>query len=225
MISEFGEIQSLFAEISKFIEEDVDVYLIGGGALMYNKSKNLTKDIDIVVNSEREFDSVLRSLTEAGFAPMLPDHNAYSRLAISQILKRDMFRIDLFCRAVCNKFSLSEGMMQRAKTVGRFGKIILRACSVEDIFLFKCMTERQGDLEDCLRINKMYLMDWNVVLNEAQKQSRIGEEVWITWITVRLEDLEGAGAYVPIMREMRDLSDRYIEKWERDLLSRNPDMA
>jgi len=48
MITEFEQISSLFNEISSFIKEDVDVYLIGGGALMYHKSKNLTKDIDLV---------------------------------------------------------------------------------------------------------------------------------------------------------------------------------
>ena len=223
MITEFGQIRSLFIEISSLIEEDADIYLIGGGALMYHKSKNLTKDVDIVVRSEGEFDSVLRSLIKAGFTTMLPDCNTYSRLAISQILVRDEFRIDLFCKTVCSKFSLSEGMMKRAGMVGQFGRITLHACSVEDIFLFKCMTERTGDAEDCVRINYERLLNWNVILEEAVEQSRVGQGVWITWITVRLEELEGKGIRVPIMKEMHNLSDKYIEKWENDLMSRNPD--
>jgi hypothetical protein len=222
MINEFEQIRSLFTEISQFTEEDVNVYLIGGGALTYHKSKNLTKDIDIVVNSEKEFDSILRSLMRTGFASMLPDHTSYSRLAISQIFIRDEFRIDMFCRTVCNRFSLSEGMMKRAKTVGKFGTIVLHVCSIEDILLFKCMTERKGDMDDCVRINHEHLVNWGIVLNEAQEQSKIGQDVWITWITVRLEDLEDTGIRVTIMKEMRNLSDRYIEKWERDLISKNP---
>ncbi|MCL2143326.1 MAG: hypothetical protein FWH44_03600 [Methanomassiliicoccaceae archaeon] len=223
MITEFGQIRSLFTEISQFIEDDVNVYLIGGGALMYHKSKNVTKDIDIVVNSEKEFDVLLRSLKRIRFTSMLPDHDAYSRLSISQIFKRDEFRIDMFCRTVCNKFSLSEGMIERARTVERFGRVSLHACSVEDILLFKCMTERKGDADDCVRINQEHLVDWEIVLREAREQSRIGQDVWITWITVRLEDLEDMGIRVPIMKEMRSLSDEYIKKWEQDLMSKDPE--
>jgi hypothetical protein len=223
MITEFEHIRSLFAGISSFIEEDVNLYLIGGGALMYHKSKNLTKDIDLVVNSEKEFDSVLRSLKMSGFASVLPDHRTYSRLAVSQIFVKDEFRVDLFCRTVCNKFSLSKGMMKRAKMAERFGTIVLHVCSIEDILLFKCMTERRGDIDDCVRINYEHLVNWDIVLREALEQSRAGQEVWITWIASRLEYLEEMGIRVPIMKEMCSLSDQFIEKWERDLRSRNPE--
>jgi len=175
------------------------------------------------VNSEKEFDSLLRSLEDAGFTSMLPDHNTYSRLAISQIFIRGEFRIDLFCRTVCGGFSLSGGMIARASMAGRFGTIILRVCSPEDILLFKCMTERMGDIEDCVRINYEHLVNWDIVLKEAQEQSKTGQGVWITWITVRLEELEGKGILVPILKEMCNLSDEYIEKWEQDLRSRNPE--
>jgi hypothetical protein len=214
MISEFEQIRSLFTEISRSIEEEVNVYLIGGGALMYHKSKNLTKDVDIIVGSEKEFDSVRRSLEEAGFISVSPDHGTYSRMAMTQIFIRDEFRIDLFCRTVCNKFSLSEDMMKRAEIVGRFGTITLHVCSAEDIFLFKCMTERKGDLDDCVRIIYEHLVDWGIILGEAMEQSRIGQEVWITWITVRLEELEDIGFRIPIMKEMRTLSDQFYENYQ-----------
>jgi hypothetical protein len=154
---------------------------------------------------------------------MQPLDDAYLRLALFHVFMRNEFRIDLFCRTVCNKFSLSEGMMKRSTEIERFGTIVLHACSVEDILLFKCMTEREGDADDCLRINQDHLVDWNIVLKEAQEQSRTGQGVWITWITVRLEDLEDMGIRVPIMKEMRNLSDEYIEKWEHDLKLRNPE--
>jgi len=221
MITEFEQIRSMFIDISKSIKEDVNVYLIGGGALMYHKSKDLTKDIDIVVRTDKEYDAVRNAFANLGFASDIPE-GAYGRLSIPGILTHGDFRVDLFCREVCGKFSLSEGMVKRARTIERFGTVALHACSVEDILLFKCMTERQGDLNDCVRINLGHVIDWDIVLNEAQEQSRTGQDVWITWITVRLEDLEDAGIRVPIMKDMRDLSDRYIEKWERSLISRNP---
>jgi hypothetical protein len=223
MITEFEQIRLFFTEISEYIDEEVNIYLIGGGALMYHESKQLTKDIDLVINTEKEFDLFMLALQKAGFKSMSPDHYAYSRLALTQIFGRDEFRIDLFCKKVCNQFSLSEGMMERAKTVGKFGKIILYACSKEDILLFKCMTERPGDIDDCVRINYERLLDWDIVLREAQEQSRAGKDVWITWITSRLEILEERNIKVPIINEMRTLSEEYLEKWERDLISRNPE--
>jgi len=223
MITEFEQIASLFTEISPYIKEEVDIYLIGGGALMYHKSKNLTKDVDIVVDTVKDFENVQRALEKAKFDSKLPDHNSYSRMAITQVLIRDEFRIDLFCKTVCNKFLLSENMMKRAVKAGQFGKISLRVCSPEDILLFKCMTERSGDLDDCVRINVEHLVDWDIVLEEAQDQSKIGEDVWITWITSRLEELENMGIRVPIMKEMSKLSDQFIEKWEQILKTRNPE--
>ena len=222
MITKFEQIISMVVEMSQFIEEDVNVYLIGGGALMYHKSKDLTKDIDIVVRTDKEYDAILGAFASLGFNSDIPG-GAYGRLSIPGILIKEKFRVDLFCREVCGKFSLSDGMVKRAKMVGRFGNITLYACSVEDILLFKCMTEREGDMDDCVRINEGRLVDWDVVLNEAQEQTRTGQDVWITWITTRLEDLEDRDVRVPIMKEMRNLSDRYIEKWEQDIMSRNPE--
>ncbi|AIZ56897.1 hypothetical protein Mpt1_c10250 [Candidatus Methanoplasma termitum] len=223
MISDFKEIHKFFDEVSKHIGERVDIYLIGGGALMYHKSKNLTKDIDLVVNTEREFDLIVLALKNMSFRLELPDHHSYSRLNISQMFVKDEFRIDLFCKTVCRKFSLSEGMIKRATTIRAFGNILLHVCSEEDILLFKCITDRPGDLDDCMRITYEHLLDWDIVLREAQEQSRTGKDVWITWITERLEILEENNIKVPIINEMRSLSEECREKWEMDLLSRNPD--
>ncbi|MDR0778619.1 MAG: hypothetical protein LBE48_04195, partial [Methanomassiliicoccaceae archaeon] len=88
MITEFEQIRSLFVEISESIKENVNIYLIGGGALMYHESKRLTKDIDIVVNSREEFDSVIRSLEKARFRSMQPLDDAYLRLALFHVFMR-----------------------------------------------------------------------------------------------------------------------------------------
>jgi len=225
MITKYSEIQDLFVELDTFLSKKVTIYLIGGGALMKRKMKDKTKDIDIVVGSEAEFDRVHDALRAAGFEPTLPEKE-YDRMALSQIMLKGDFRIDVFCKKVCGHFSLSENMKKRSTLDDiRTKNVELRVCSPEDIFLFKTMTERIGDFDDCSSILKGKIdFEWPIVLNEAQVQSKIGPAVWITWITNRLEEFEEMGLNIPILGEMIKLSDEYIAEWERDLLSRNPGM-
>jgi hypothetical protein len=221
MITEYSQIQRLFVELDAHITKKAIIYMIGGGALMKRKMKSMTKDIDIVVDSETEFNNVQAALRKARFETILPT-KGYERLELSQIFVRDDFRIDLFCRKVCGRFSLSENMKGRSdRDVIQTRSIELRVCSPEDIFLFKTMTERDGDLDDCSNIIKGKTdFKWSVVLDEAQVQSREGQAVWITWITNRLEEF-AERMDIPILDDMIGLADEYIAEWERDLLSRN----
>lgn len=222
MITEFSQIERLFHEMSGFVKK-ATIYMIGGGALMYHGHKSLTKDVDLVVDTRNEFDDVVEALMKLGFIPQIPDDKAYSRFAISQMFIRENERIDLFCRYVCSKFSLSKGMKERAVKAIEFGDLKIYACSPDDILLFKTMTERGGDMDDCLNVIARYNVKWDVVLGEAQHQALEGQEVWITWMTVRLEDIEERGIPIPIMDDMRKLSDDYMRKWEAGLLERNPE--
>ncbi|MDR1954329.1 MAG: hypothetical protein LBP82_00015 [Candidatus Methanoplasma sp.] len=230
MITEYSQIQELFVELDAHMSERTTIYMIGGGALMRWKMKPQTKDIDIVVDSEAEFDRTEDAFRAAGFKTTLPT-KGYERLAISQILMRDDFRVDLFCTKVCGRLSLSEGMKERSAIDSIGAKnIYLFTCSPEDIFLFKTMTEREGDYDDCVNIinstiSNKKVFKWPVILNEAREQSKIGQEVWITWITDRLEEFTDRGLNIPILAEMIPLADEYIAEWERGLLSRNPEQA
>jgi len=193
---------------------------------MKRKMKPETKDIDVVVDSKAEFDRMQDAFRKAGFRPTLPTKE-YDRLALLQIWVRGDFRVDIFCKMVCSRFSLSKGMKERSVRDNiRAKNIGLYVCSPEDIFLFKTMTEREGDYDDCVRIiaNKDDFK-WQIALNEAREQSRLGQAVWITWITNRLEEFAERGMDIPILDEMIKLADGYIAEWGRGLLERNPDKA
>ena len=226
MITKYSQIQELFVELDGHISKKTAVYMIGGGALMKRNIKHHTKDIDIVVDSKPEFDRMQNAFMKAGFKPILPTKE-YERLAISQIWVRDDFRVDVFCKMVCGCFSLSAGMKERSvRDDARLKNTDLYVCSPEDIFLFKTMTEREGDYDDCVSIiRRKDNIEWHVVLNEAQEQSKIGQAVWITWITNRLEEFAERGMIIPILDDMIKLADEHIEDWARGLLERNPDKA
>ena len=55
MIDELGHLLTLLDELSSVIEGHVDLFLIGGGAMMFLGSKEYTKDIDLVVPSKDEY--------------------------------------------------------------------------------------------------------------------------------------------------------------------------
>ena len=192
--------------------------MIGGGALMRYKLRSKTKDIDLVTESEEDFECLVNAFISLGFEKHTPELEVYGRMVLSHILIKDNVRIDLFCKLVCGKFSLSERMRGRASVDILLKNVSLLICSLNDIFLFKCMTEREGDLEDCQRIATSHKLDWNTISDEAVKQSAEGCSVWITWITDRMEELNERGVNIPILKLMRSLADEYIEKWETDLL-------
>jgi hypothetical protein len=216
MISDYSAILGVFRELDAVITEPVSIFMIGGGAMMKHGLKIRTKDVDLVVENDEAYYAVLNAFTEIGFMSEVPGR-PYERLSVTQILTRDDLRADLFCKEVCGKFSLSEGMVSRASEEDMgLKRICLKVCSPGDIFLFKTMTERDGDEEDCASIIRDVAgLDWQMILDEAVKQSERGEAVWITWIATRLEYFAEKNLSIPILDEMVSLADRYIEEWAR----------
>ena len=222
MIGDFSDIISLLTEVDKFLKKNVNVFLIGGGALMRYGLRGETKDIDIVVSLDEEYKDMTEALHSVGFSEQVPDKVVYGRMALSDILIRGEYRVDLFCRCVCGRFALSEKMKERALLVLALNKVKLFICSLSDIFLFKSMTERIGDLEDCFNMAAEYELDWDAILEEAKRQSVGDCGVWITWITNRMEILSERKVRIPILERMISLSDEYMNKLEKEI-TRHPD--
>lgn len=216
MISKFDELSGLFKEIDQNLQNRVHFFIIGGAMLLYHGIKSATKDIDIVVDSAKEFTEVENVLRKLGFIAKIPTLE-YRKTDLNQIFIREDFRIDLFQRTICRGFVLSPSMMKRAKKVDELKHLSILLCSNEDVFLLKTFTEREGDIEDCIALAKMGI-DWDAILAEIKRQIRIsGKEVWITWIGERLDILEERGLPMPIMAEVNKLREEYLTDLERKL--------
>lgn len=212
MISRFEEIKRLFEELDSAVEGKIHFFLIGGGVLLFHGLKPATKDIDLVVETKEEFVECGEALKKIGFEAKLPD-SGYEHFNLSQIFTREDFRIDLFNKNVCKGFSLSPSMAKRALKEVSMANITLLLCSMEDIFLFKTMTEREGDLSDCIALAKIGL-DWDVMLAELKHQVS-GNDIWITWVAERLELLQERGLVIPIMAEVAEMVEEYYNKLEK----------
>ncbi|MDI6738009.1 MAG: hypothetical protein QME12_05865 [Nanoarchaeota archaeon] len=208
MISRFEEIKRLFEELDSASSRKVHFFMIGGGVMLFHGLKPATKDIDLVVATEEEFVECGKTLKKAGFVAKLPDSD-YKHFNLSQIFIRDDFRIDLFNKRVCKGFSLSSSMAKRALKEVSMANVKLSLCSLEDIFLFKSMTEREGDLSDCIALARMGL-DWPAMLDELKRQIKAsGNYIWITWVAERLEILQERGLVIPIMADVAEMAEKY----------------
>jgi len=215
MIIAFTEIEKLFEEIDHLLNKQARVYIIGGAALLHRGIKAATKDLDLVVATKQEFFGIQNALNKIKFTTQIPGKE-YTHLNISQIFLRDDFRIDLFEKEVCGRFSLSEKMMGRAEPMVMLNRLAIFLCSNEDIFLFKTMTEREGDITDCISIAATQGLDWEVILEELQGQIKHSQQkVWITWIGERLDLLVERGVDIPIMNAVDTLREAYFEEKDR----------
>lgn len=216
MIESVDEIQNLFKEIDNFLQgtpetEKLEICVIGGTVLLEQGLKPATKDIDLVVLNVHDFKLFEDTLNTLGFKSTRPTPE-YVHLNISQVLEREDFRIDLFQKTVCGKFSVTNSMAKRAREYLILDRLAVYLCSNEDVFLFKTMTERSGDIEDCISLAKRGV-EWEIILDELKNQIRLsGQNIWITWVGERLGILADEGLYIPILGEVERLSEEYYEK-------------
>ena len=216
-ITNFTQIYDAFEEIDNCITKKINIYLIGGAVLLYHGAKPGTKDIDLIVNSKEEYESLINTLKKNDFALEKPTKE-YHKLNLENILIKDNYRFDIFNKIVCNNLFLSENMIGRAKLIKEYRNIKLFVCSLEDILVFKSITDRDGDVDDCQSIARTN-PDWNIVLEEIIYQTKkSGNDVWITWFEERLNLLEDRKIDIPILKDIRKLSLDYYNELEKKLM-------
>ncbi len=215
MIQSIKKMNELFEEINSKLSAKVSVFVIGGGALMFHKLKSSTKDIDLIVKKKKEYEELYSVLKKIGFKETVLTEGGH-RLTVSAVLERKDFRIDLFLEKVCGKMVYSDKMVQRSESVFEGKKFEMFSASIEDIFVFKSITEREGDKTDCEEIIKQK-PNWKIILEEIKSQAEKGEDVWITYINERLMEFEEKGYMIPILKETEKLSEDFYKKLEKRL--------
>lgn len=216
MISNFKEIIELFEKLDKVVGSKINIYVIGGAVLLEQNLKLLTKDIDLVVDTKHEFTTFQHALIKFGFKPQIPGKE-YSHMNLSQVFQSNEYRIDLFKKKVCKQFSLSKEMMLRARKSISLNNLQVFLCSNEDIFLFKTMTEREGDLGDCENL-VFPGINWKIIIEELKNQiENSKQDIWITWVGERFDILQERGMIIPIMNELNKLRLKYFNDLEKKL--------
>ena len=158
-------------ELGNQLETPVDVYLLGGGNLILRDLKDSTKDVDIVVEDSQTFVVIAESLRALGYEEQGDLEAAYNQLDPSIVLEKEGFpRWDIFVETVAGQLQLTDAMIDRCDQSFEYGNLHVHLLSLTDIFVFKSITEREGDLEDVALIAQQANLDWEGLFEEIKTQ-------------------------------------------------------
>ncbi|CCQ36806.1 ArsR family transcription regulator / DUF2204 family protein [Natronomonas moolapensis 8.8.11] len=158
-------------ELGAHLETPVDVYLLGGGNLILRGLKDSTKDVDLVVDDGQTFLALAESLQELGYEERGDLKTAYDQLDPSLVLEKEGCpRWDIFVEAVAGQLQLTPAMIERCDQSFEYDNLHVHLLSLTDIFVFKSITEREGDLEDAALIARRADLDWESIFREIKAQ-------------------------------------------------------
>ncbi len=216
-----------FGRIDAQLKEELRLYIIGGGTMALTGIKEATKDVDIIVADSGDAKRFRRALENLGYHRVPRPGREYMKMGASFILENaEGFRWDIFVAQVMRKFILSENMRERARGFGEYRNLRVGLASNSDMFLFKSITEREGDLEDMSSLVRAGI-DSDFLLHEIGVQRKLlGTELWITYLDEKLSKLEERyGISLPLKEEMDKMAKRVYDKLEVTLLLRKGKMS
>jgi predicted transcriptional regulator len=195
-----GSLLTGLDDLGDALAQEVDVYLLGGANLILRGLKDTTKDIDVVVEDKGSFRVLVEALREQGYEERQDLAAAYEDLNPSIILEQQGFpRWDIFVEVVADALHLTPAMRERSDETRTFGNLTVHLLSLTDIFVFKAVTEREGDLEDAALIARQGAVDWEQVLEEVETQEGVTERYFSFAVLNTLDLLvERYGIAVPI---------------------------
>ncbi|MEA3379006.1 MAG: DUF6036 family nucleotidyltransferase [Nanoarchaeota archaeon] len=165
------ELFDLIESISKFIEKEIKMYALGGTALTILNIKKSTKDVDINIESNAEYNYICKIFDNLGF----------EKKGIRWISQEGL-AFDMFHGSNILGTNLLPNCIAKSKFIKSFGNIKLYTLPLEDIIISKLA---RGDLRDfddikgILSVKKINLrklvqryketMEISVVANYQQK--------------------------------------------------------
>lgn len=163
------ELEAMLVRVGDALPRELDIYLIGGCAMSFRGQKDATKDIDAILLNRSELDLLGSILKKLKFTQDTPVEDFY--LSAVMVFMQGDSRIDLFVREVCKQLVFTERMRKRAQLYRKMGKLSVYLASNEDIFLFKAITDREKDIDDCFSLLNVGI-DSRTIVDEMEKQKR-----------------------------------------------------
>lgn len=197
------EQQKLFARISKKLPRKIEVYAIGGTAMMFLGLKENTLDVDLIFSNPDERKIFKETAKSLGFNDLSAEilygkkDNSPEMVVISDV------RFDLFLfKVISSNFSI--GMQKRATQIHEFGNLIIRVADPNDVLIMKSVTSRNKDFDDIVSIINKGPIDWDIIVGEAREQVKLGNEISIMSLGEKLEKLSNQ----KLISVPKDISDK-----------------
>ena len=166
------EQEEIFNLIGRALKEKVECFVVGGTAMMFLGLKEVTKDIDIVFQARKDYETFKSSLINLGAKDTKAE--IINPEKVSCILSLGNARFDLFLEHLIH-FRLTGTIISRIREVHEFGNLIVKVVSPEDIILFKSMADREADKIDAAELAKKININWEIILDEAEEQTKDSE--------------------------------------------------
>src|SRR3989338_4296151 len=163
------ELESWLVALGNAITKPLDMYLIGGCAMSFKGIKDRTKDIDIVMLKRSDLNRLREALPAIGYKQMTELEDFY--LSAVMVFEKKESRIDLFLRDICKQLQFTDAMVQRVELYKKLHNLNVYLASNEDIFLFKAITDREHDIDDCIELLKQR-MSLSVIMSEMKAQTK-----------------------------------------------------
>lgn len=182
--------EAFFIAIGNILTKKLTVYAIGGTAMMLRSIKDSTLDIDFVFKKRIDREVFIEVLKKLGSKDS--DVTLVYGLKNNTPIMRELggARFDLFLNKVITS-TFSENMEKRAEQTHEFGKnLIVKVASPQDIILMKSATSRTKDLNDIVSISQKTPINWKSLIEDAQEQVSLGNEVAILSLGENLEKLK-----------------------------------
>ncbi len=205
------DILEIFNVLGDHLKNPVTGLLIGGGAMSLKGNKIATKDVDLVVRSEREFRDFLNCAEATGFIIQTEIPEEYEELNTTILVNHVGFHIDLFLQNVCNRLVIHDDIMGRSQHLRTFGLLDIYLMADEDLFLSKSVTERSRDLDDMYELYKKGLNE-TVIKNEMRKQDGLSDTIWEAFLIMKLDEMEERFTLnIPWKKDVEERAVRIME--------------
>jgi len=216
MRGDFGKeyIRKEFDRLAGTLSEELTLFLIGGGAMAFRDLKDATKDIDVVIGSSADLDRLQEALTACGYTHVKEPEEEYEDLGASAMLENeDGCRFDIFDRQVVDKLIFSEPMQERCRSLDAPTPLTVQVASPEDIFLFKTVAGRTGDIDDMNTLVQTGL-DFDAIVEEIHTQSGLLDEtLFITHVNEALLNLrERFDVTISLQDDVEELSAKVYDE-------------
>lgn len=193
MNGEFGQdyIRAEFQQLDDHLDDRITLYLIGGGAMAFQDLKDATKDVDVVVRNGGDLQRLRAALETIEYELVKDLDEEYERLGAQLIMENDDgCRFDIFNQQVVDKLIFSTSMQDRSQPLEALEHLSVEVAAPEDIFLFKAVAGRTGDIADMNTLVQTGL-DFDEIVEEIDVQTELlDEEFFVTFVNEALGKLE-----------------------------------
>ncbi|MCS7094260.1 MAG: helix-turn-helix domain-containing protein [Thaumarchaeota archaeon] len=160
------EIMSNIEKWAREVERETTVYLLGGINMVIRGIKPSTKDIDILVRSREDYQTVEKALTAAGFRKTAEWTQGDLRANPSNIfIHPTLMRVDVFTEEVA-RVKVSQKILDRATFGIALGKLKLMLLDLNDVVFLKLLTSRERDIGDAAETIRRHGVDWKKIIEE-----------------------------------------------------------